>query len=322
MKRIFAFFKLVRWVNLLIIVLSMYLFQYCVIGLYLNAANVIPTMSYGYFSLLVLATVLIAAAGNVANAYFDYEQDMEYKPETVVIGKYISLDTAFALQMGLNIAGVLLGFYLAYSYGNTRLGYVFLSVAALLWLYSQMLKKFFLIGNIVVAGLSAFVFIMPVLFEAQLTGAFFLSEGLDLAKDIIITELKWYFAFAFMVSLIREIVKDAEDRDADAAYNMHTVPVVLPRAAVNGIVVALLIAVMGGLAILQVYFWHRDLKWHFWYILFFLQFQILVNIITAIIAKSKKDYHNLSVLLKLLMFFGIASLPFFYWFIKLQNQHV
>ena len=321
MKRVFAILKLVRWVNLLIIVLSMYLFQYCVIGLYFNAANVVPTMSWGYFSLLVLATVLIAAAGNVTNAYFDYEQDMEYKPETVVIGKYISLDTAFALQMGLNIAGVLIGFYLAYSYGNTRLGYVFLSVAALLWMYSQMLKKLFLIGNIVVAGLSAFVFIMPVLFEAQLTDSFFLTEGLNLARSIIIIQLKWYFAFAFVVSLIREIVKDAEDREADAAYKMYTLPVVLPRAAVNVIVVTLLIAVMAGLGVLQQYFWQHDLKKHFWYILFFLQFLVLINIISGIIAKSKIDYHNLSILLKLLMFFGIASLPFFYWFIKLQNQH-
>ena len=319
MKQVFAILKLIRWVNLLIIILSMYLFQYCVITLYLNAANITPTMSWGYFSLLVLSTVLIAAAGNVANAYFDYEQDMEYKPETVVIGKYISLDNAFALQMGLNIAGVLLGFFLAYHYGNIRLGYLFLSVAALLWMYSQMLKKFFLVGNIVVAGLSAFVFVMPVLFEAQLT-QLSISESLDMAHATIITELQCYFFFAFLVSLIREIVKDAEDKAADAAYKMHTLPVVLPTMAVNGIITILLFGTMIGLVYLQRYFWMHDLKRHFWYILFMLQFLILTNIFTGIVSKSKQDYHNLSIMLKLLMFFGIASLPMFYWFIKLHNS--
>jgi 4-hydroxybenzoate polyprenyltransferase len=320
MKKVFAILKLVRWVNLLIITLSMYLFQFCVIRLYLSAANVMPTMDWFYFSLLVLSTVLIAAGGNVANAYFDYEQDLEYKNDWVVIGRYISLDGAFGLQIGLNIAGVLLGFYLAYSYGNIRLGYVFLSVAALLWMYSQQLKKYFLIGNILIAGLSSFVFIMPVLFEAQLND-FVMNDNLELAKKIIVIELKWYFLFAFFVSLIREIVKDAEDRDADKAYGMTTLPVVLTRPAVNAIIVILLIIVMAGLAFLQFYFWQHDLKKHFWYILFFLQFQLLVNVFTSIISKNKADYHNLSVLLKVLMFFGIASLPFFYWFIKLQNIH-
>jgi len=317
MKRIFAILKLVRWVNLLIIILSMYLFQYCVIGLYLGVSNIIPTMSWGYFSLLVLSTVLIAAAGNVTNAYFDYEQDMEYKPEKVVIGKYISLDNAFILQMGLNIAGVLLGFFLAYSYGNIRLGYVFLSVAALLWMYSQQIKKYFLVGNILVAGLSAFVFVLPVLFEPQL-GILGYSDNLDMARNTIITELKWYFAFAFIVSLIREIVKDAEDKYADQAYKMHTLPVVLPQMAVNSIIVILLLVVMAGLGVLQFYFWRQGLKLHFWYILFFLQFQLLTNVFTGFISKNKQDYHNLSVLLKVLMFFGVASLPVFYWFIKMR----
>ena len=319
MKKIFAILKLVRWVNLLIIILSMYLFQFCVIHLYFTAADITPTMSWGYFSLLVLATVLIAAAGNVANAYFDFEQDMEYKPETVVIGRYISLDNAFALQMGLNILGVLIGFFLAYTYGNVRLGYLFVSVAALLWLYSQLLKKYFLIGNIIVAGLSAFVFVLPVLFEAGLT-QLSLTDSLDLARDIILAQVKWYFAFAFIISLTREIVKDAEDREADAAYDMKTLPVLLPHMVVNTIVVLLLIITMIGLGFLQAYFWKYGLKIHVWYIMFALQFQILVNLFTSFISKNKQDYHNLSVLLKLLMFFGIASLPLFYWFIKLQHS--
>lgn len=319
MKKVFEILKLVRWVNLLIIAGSMYLFQYCVINVYLHVSNVIPTMSWGYFSLLVLATVLIAAAGNVANAYFDYEQDMEYKPETVVIGKYISLNNTFALQMGLNIAGVLLGFFLSYSYGNIHMGYLFLSVAVLLWLYSMQLKKYFLIGNVIVAALSAIVFVLPVLFESNLDVVGF-SENLDRARIVIFAELKWYFFFAFIVSLVREIVKDAEDREADAAYNMKTLPVVLPRVAINITIVTLLILVMAGLGFLQVYFWNQGLKYHFWYILFFLQFQLLVNIFTSISSKNKTDYHNLSVLLKLLMFFGVATLPLFYWFIKLHDS--
>jgi len=179
------------------------------------------------------------------------------------------------------------------------------------------LKKYFLIGNIVVAGLSAFVFVLPVLFEAHLSDPF-MTDHLELANNIILTELKWYFLFAFTVSLVREIVKDAEDKAADAAYGMNTLPVVLPVMATNIIIVVLLLAVMASLGFLQFYFWHQGLKKHFWYILFFLQFQLVTNVFTGIISKNKEDYHNLSILLKLLMFFGILSLPVFYWFIKMQ----
>jgi 4-hydroxybenzoate polyprenyltransferase len=318
-KQILAVFRLVRWLNLLIIILSMYSFQFCVVGLYLNAAGLAPTLNWAYFSLLVLSTVLIAAAGNVANGYFDFEMDMEYKPEKAIIGKYISIDTAFALQMGLSVAGVLLGFFLSYHFGNIKLGYVFLSVAALLWMYSQILKKYFLIGNIVVALLSAFVFVLPVLFEAHFMD-YFPTDNLVLARRIILSELKWYFLFAFAVSLMREIIKDAEDKEADAAYGMSTLAVVLPRYAVNGIIILLCLGCMVAIGFLQVYFWKYGLKKHLWYALFFLQFPLLTDIISTTQAKDKTDYHNLSVLFKLLMFFGIASLPLFYWFILLKDQ--
>lgn len=315
MPKIFAFFRLVRWLNLLIIALSMFLFQFCIVRLYLDAADTSPTLTWPYFSLLVLATVLIAAAGNAANDYFDFELDRAYKPDRVIIGRYFSLDTVFGIQLGLNVAGVLCGFFLSYRFGNLRLGYIFLSSAALLWLYAQILKRYILIGNLVVAGLSAFVFVLPVLFEQHLSD-FFASEHLLLARSIILTELKWYFLFAFVVSLIREMVKDAEDKEGDAAFGMRSLAVVLPLALVNGLIVLLSLAVMLALAILQFYFWKQGLHGHFWFTLFFVQFQLLINLFLAITARTKADYHNLSVFYKLLMFFGIATLPVFYWFLK------
>jgi 4-hydroxybenzoate polyprenyltransferase len=314
MNRIIGFLKLIRWVNLLIIALSMYLFQFCIIRTFLDAANIEPSLNWFYFSLLVLSTVFIAAAGNIANAYFDYEQDAEFRPGKTIVGRYISLDTAFGLQMGLNIVGVLIAFFLAYHFEKIKLGYVFLSAAALLWLYSQVLKKYFLVGNLVVAGLSALVFVLPVLFESSLYNVF-ASDNLELAKNIILNQLKWYCLFAFVVSLMREIVKDAEDKEADAAYDMKTLPVVLPTAAVNAIIALMMIGTMVVIGYIEMYYWQRGLKKHFWYTLFFLTFPLLTDLFLILTARKKTDYQNLSILLKLLMFFGIASMPVFYLFI-------
>jgi 4-hydroxybenzoate polyprenyltransferase len=195
MKQAFAILRLVRWVNLLIIALSMYLFQFCVIKTYLNAAHVHLTLSWFYFSLLVLSVVLIAAGGNVVNAYLDFEQDAIYKRDKLIISNYISLDNAFNLQLGLSVSGILIGFFLAYHFDNIRLGYIFLTATALLWLYSQNLKKFFLIGNLVIAALSAIVFVMPVLFEAHMTDVI-QTEFQEMAIKTIQTELKLYVFIA------------------------------------------------------------------------------------------------------------------------------
>jgi 4-hydroxybenzoate polyprenyltransferase len=110
-------------------------------------------------------------------------------------------------------------------------------------------------------------------------------------------------------------IKDAEDKEADAAYGMKTLPVVLSVWAVNAVIIVLMLCLMAVIAYVQVYFWHHGLKKHFWFSLFFLQFILGTNMFTVFVSKLKQDYHNISVLLKLLMFFGIASMPAFYLFI-------
>lgn len=313
-KQIYAILRLTRWVNLVIIALSMVLFQYCVIHTYLYAADVPLTMTVPYFALLVLAVVLIAAGGNVVNDYLDYEQDAEHRPDRVIIGRYISIDNAFNLQLGLNVSGILIGFFLAWHMGNMRLGYVFISAVALLWLYSLTLKKYFLIGNVLIAALSAIVFVMPVLFEPRLSD-YFQTDYQEMAAHSIHVQLRLYCFFAFMVSLMREIIKDAEDRGADIAYNMKTLPALLPVWAVNAVVVLIMLITAAVIAYVEVFFWQHNLKKHFWFSIFFLQFPLVTNMFTVIPAKNSKDYHNISVLLKLLMFFGLLSMPVYYLFI-------
>jgi 4-hydroxybenzoate polyprenyltransferase len=60
------------------------------------------------YLLLVLSTVLIAAAGYVINIF---DQDLENKPNRVVIGKSITESAAYNIYAVLNISGVAIGFY-------------------------------------------------------------------------------------------------------------------------------------------------------------------------------------------------------------------
>jgi uncharacterized membrane protein YdcZ (DUF606 family) len=66
-----------------------------------------------------------------------------FKPDKVIVGKYLSLDATFNLQLGLSVVGILIGFFLSYHFGNLRLGYIFLSATALLWLYYSVSQKVF-----------------------------------------------------------------------------------------------------------------------------------------------------------------------------------
>lgn len=82
------FLRLIRVVNLLIIVLTM-------IGV---AFNLLKTNNYLYvdfhllnYSLLIFSTVIIAAAGNMINDYFDVKADRINKPKKLIISKYLSL---------------------------------------------------------------------------------------------------------------------------------------------------------------------------------------------------------------------------------------
>jgi 4-hydroxybenzoate polyprenyltransferase and related prenyltransferases len=88
MKLITAFLKLVRWPNLVMIAVTQVLFYFSLVqplyekGIYTNFKN-------ENFPLLILASVLIAAAGYIINDYFDLNIDQVNKPERTIIDKAI-----------------------------------------------------------------------------------------------------------------------------------------------------------------------------------------------------------------------------------------
>ena len=150
------FLKLIRYQNLLLIALMQLVLRYG----FLKQQNVPSTLTDWQYGLLVLATLLIAAAGYVINDIMDQETDQTSKPNKVIVGKTISEDLAYNLYFGLNIAGMLIGYYLADFVNKTSFFGVFIISSALLYLYATSLKQMAVIGNVIVAlilGLSVIV---------------------------------------------------------------------------------------------------------------------------------------------------------------------
>src|SRR5687768_12671654 len=136
MKLITAFLRLVRSLNLLFIVLTQALFQYCIVVPMFSSQQVSPALSIKYFILLCLSSVLVAAAGYIINDYFDLNIDRINKPGKIVVERIIRRRWAIIWHWILSFAGVILGFFVGWKVGAFWLGFANTGCVILLWVYS------------------------------------------------------------------------------------------------------------------------------------------------------------------------------------------
>src|SRR5450432_3390255 len=103
-----AFFRLVRWPNLIFIALTQSLFYFCIIipSFYQGVPMHENILKPAAFALLSLSSVLIAAAGYIINDYFDLPIDQINKPDRVVVEKIIKRRWAIIWHWVLSGLGV------------------------------------------------------------------------------------------------------------------------------------------------------------------------------------------------------------------------
>ncbi len=292
------FLKLIRYQNLAIIALAQVFIKF---GLFANIATALTPF---HFALLVLATVSIAAAGNIINDSFDLEIDKVNKPNKVLIGKKISEARANSLYILLTVTGVAIGFYLANHIGKPSFAAIFIVISALLYLYASFLKGMLLIGNLLVSALVAMsLIIVPVfdLFPA-------ISPENQSAFSGVFKIVLHFAAFAFSINLIREIVKDLQDINGDKKGGMNTLPIAIGRTRTVKIVFVLGV-VMILTVVLYIYEYLYTAQIPMLYFLIAIVAPLLYFCIKAWDADTAKEYAILSRLLKIIMFLGICSMP-------------
>jgi len=300
-----AYFRLIRYPNLIIIVLTQYLMRWGIIEpmLELNQFNL--QMDSVHFFLLVLSTVTITAAGYVINDYFDTHTDLINKPGQVIVGTAIHRRFAIIFHSVLNVIGVGLGFYISLHIGIPYLGFVFVLVAGLLWFYSTTYKRQFLIGNLLVALLTAVVPLMVPIFEIPLLNEAYRQILVENQMNFMYI-FYWVLAFsffAFMTNLIREIIKDMEDFEGDRVYGRNSLPVILGMQSSRMVVHVLTGTTLAGL----VYAWFEFLGDAISLIYFslFLWLPLLFLIFKTIKANKKEDFRLISHVLKVVMLLGV-----------------
>jgi 4-hydroxybenzoate polyprenyltransferase len=109
------------------------------------------------FIFLLLSVFFIAAGGNIINDYFDVKADRVNKPDRLIIDKYIKRRWAIILNWTFNGIGFLIALYLSIKLDNWWIVSIAFLTINLLYFYSAVFKRKFLIGNLVVALLTAIV---------------------------------------------------------------------------------------------------------------------------------------------------------------------
>jgi len=310
-KQLRAIGSLIRFPNLLITAATQCAMRYLIMEPLLPADSFSLQMGDLQFFLLVMATLFIAAAGYIINDYFDTRPDMINKPAKVIVGVEISRRIAMFLHSILNILGVGIGIYLAFYIKLPALALLFLLASGLLWFYSTTYKRQFLVGNLTVAFLAGLVPLMVVLFEIPLLNRVYGQEMLryDANFNYMFAWVGAFAFFAFVTNLLRELIKDAEDFEGDAAYGMKTVPIVLGSRWTKAIIGTLIALTGGALAyLLRRFILHSVepadyLSLVYFVLLLFLPLAWLG--VLVIKARDKHGYHRASTWLKFIMLTGI-----------------
>ncbi|MBN1791276.1 MAG: geranylgeranylglycerol-phosphate geranylgeranyltransferase [Bacteroidales bacterium] len=298
-----ALLRLLRWPNLLIVAASQVLVRQCILVPLLKKAHMEPQLPTGLFILLVLATVLITAGGYAINDYFDRKLDRVNKPQSLIVGRLIYPRHAMAYHLFFSIMGVILGSWVAFRSGQLYLSLVFFMVSGMLWFYSTTYKRELLLGNVIVALMTALVPFLVLLFELPLLARHYGSDVNPLTKYLLIWVLG-FSLFAFLLNLPREIVKDAEDFEGDEAYGKRTIPVAWGMPAARWITAAFIVLTIVLLLLAWILFIPDSIT--LLYFLFGLIIPLLYVLFVLFRYRDKNSWHRASSVLKLVMLAGLG----------------
>lgn len=311
---------IIRPLNLLIILVTMYIFKLGLINLFIQN----PALNNFNYFLFVSATILITAAGYIINDIYDVKTD-SVNDKKLIIGKNISKKSALNWYYILNLLSIIIIVYVSYFIGKITLALIFILTIIMLWFYSKSLKSTFLLGNLLVSGMIAL----------SITNIYFFDilpvYNLNPSSGIILKIIIVFSLFAFITNLKREIIKDVIDINGDRSIDANTLPIKLGVKSTKKIIIFLntvLILIIScwqyfqysvnktffdlssfGEDINQIVIWGTD-SFSIFYV-FSIQILLFIFLFNCLSANIKKDYIKLSKIAKIIMMIGILAIPIF-----------
>lgn len=311
MKKTLYILQLIRYKNLAIIFATMLVVRYgLILPMLQHDYSVLKVeldlqLSLVHFILLVVATLSLSASGYIINDYFDVNADMMNKPDKVIIGKHIHRRFAMFLHWILNIVGVVCGGIVSYVIGFSHFVMIFVFIAGLLWFYSTTFSKEPFLGNVIIAVLVGLVPLITAIYEL-LPLNFMYKHILNSMYVSFEGMLFWslgYALFAFLLTLIREMVKDIEDLEGDAAYGRNTIPIAFGIKPAKYITTSVFVISLGALVFVLFAYLHTGFAQV--YMAVGILLPLSITLVFFIKAQTAKSYHTVSTLLKIIMVLGL-----------------
>lgn len=292
--------------------LAQCLLKFCIIDPIYIETNLLPAINGIYFVLIIIASITIAAAGNVINDYFDVNIDQINKPQKLVVNKIISRRWVIFWHLTLNVLGLVCTMYVSLKTGMHGLFLANAACVLLLFVYSASLKKKLLWGNVLVSLLTAWVLLILIIPEYN-----FFSQQTNLqraANEKVLRLGMLYAGFSFIISLVREIVKDVEDLEGDIKYGCKTMPIVwgINASKIFAGIFILLLAIV--LLIIQIYV----IRFGWWMSILYCIVAVVIPLIFTfnklLKAQTSIQFGKISSAIKMIMLAGILSMIFIKWY--------
>ena len=292
---------LIRYKNLLMVFLSMFLTKYFLIESFISS----PLLSDIDFIILTISILLITMGGYLINDIYDIESDKINKPDKVYITTIISIKNGQFLYFLTSITGLILGLYLSVNKNLNHLSGYFIVTVIILFVYTKILKKLPLIGNVIVALLVSLPIFLVYEFDHSMISIKDIFDNLFLSIIIF-----FYLLFAFLTTLIREIIKDLQDIKGDNKLKLKTLPIMIGKKRTINFLIFLSFLLQLLLLLVLIDSFKNDQ----YLILFFL---ITLSLLVAyLIYKLRVPFKNnqyqlLSSLMKIIMLMGVLSMTVF-----------
>ncbi|NNC85737.1 MAG: geranylgeranylglycerol-phosphate geranylgeranyltransferase [Bacteroidia bacterium] len=296
-----AVFKLVRPLNLLIIASTQILFHYFLIRPLLILNDSFTSLSSLQLIVLVLSTLLIAAGGYIINDIKDIKVDIINKPDKVIINNEVSRAQGLKFYVSLTALGILLGIYLAYSIDIIAMGAIHFLSAGLLFFYSTSYKKIFLLGTFIISIITALSILIVLLFD------------MNAMHNTVVVKFVFVFAlFSFLVSLVREIIKDIEDIEGDRFQKAATLPLITSINTSKNVTAVLIGIIITFLLVFCRYLYYIVDYVSLAYVCIAIVLPLFILLYLVVNSFDKEHFSRASALAKLIMVLGILYIPIFY----------
>lgn len=290
------YFRLIRWKNLLLISYVYILLKFVLFPSF----HIETLLSPIQFIFLVLAVLLITAAGYIINDIVDIKSDEINKPNKVIVSKIITIEKAYNWYKITNTFGLAFGVLACLKISKPSYSFIFFGTALLLYWYAKRLKGLPLIGNLIVSFLIAFSILIPSLFDLEFT----IENN---TSSFIFTITVLLAGFAFLTNLARELIKDIEDINGDNILKLRTLPIVLGKNRTRKIAIYICVITLISLMYITLKY-SSEYKIVSLYLVVFTIIPLLFTIFKLNNSKTKKQFHFISIILKIIMFLGINSL--------------